>query len=126
MSFVYPRTISVYRYPRFAAGTGGLGLQAYQEPQTVNGVSIWTTTPIYTGLVCSIQEYRSGQRPVEDLPGSTLVTPTWKIYIPAQRLPKGSIFVRDFVIDDLGIKYHVIDPYWNSLGYRAYCVLLET
>jgi len=126
MSFIYPRTISVFRNPQFAAGTANLGLQVYQEPQTVNGASVWKSTPMFTGVACSIQEYRSGQRPVENLPGSALVTPTWKIFIPFNALAKGSMLVRDFILDDLGIKYQVIDPYWNSLGYRAYCVFLET
>lgn len=125
-SFVYPRTISIYRDARFATGAAGLGAQPYQEPQTVNGVAIWATKPVYSRIQCSIQEYRSGQRPVENLPSSTLVTPSWKIYIPRRQLPNGSILVRDFIMDDLGIKYQVIDPYWNSLGFRLYAVFLET
>jgi len=126
MSFVYPRTISIFRLPGFASGSAGYGAQPYQEPQTAAGVPIWQSTPVLTGIQCSIQEYRSGQRPVENLPGSTLVTPTNKIYIPLRQAAKGSIKVRDYVLDDLGIKYEVINPYWNSLGFRLYAVFLET
>src|SRR5208282_6774746 len=118
MSFIYPRLLSVYRLPGFPAGVAGFGAQPYQEPQTARSGSVWATSPTLSGIPCSIQEYRSGQRPVEDLPGSTLVTPTHKIYIPLLVLPKGSIKVRDYLQDELGVKYEVINPYWNSLGYR--------
>ncbi|HYA07491.1 MAG TPA: hypothetical protein VEF90_16520 [Xanthobacteraceae bacterium] len=126
MNFVYPRRVSVYRLPGFESGNAGYGAQDYQEAQTASAGSIWSSTPVYTGLQCSIQEYRSGQRPIDDLPGSTTVTPTVKLYIPRMVLAKGSLMFRDYLLDDLGVKYHVINPYWNSLGYRAYCVFLET
>lgn len=125
MSFVYPRTLSVYRLPAFASGSAGLGAQQYQEPQTSGAGSIWSTSPLATNVKCSIQEYRSGQRPVENLPGSTLVTLTCKIYIPLRVLPKGFVLTRDYLLDDLGMKYEVINPYWNSLGWRLYTVFLE-
>jgi hypothetical protein len=126
VSFVYPRTISVYRLPRLPTSPAGFGAQGYQEPQTAASASVWATRPILSGIRCSIQEYRSGQRPADDLPGSTLVTPTNKIFIPVLTLPKGAIKVRDYLLDDIGVRYHVINPYWNSLGYRLYCVFLET
>ena len=126
MTFVYPRTVSVYRLPPMPSGSAGYGNQGYQEPQTASGASVWSSTPVFTGLKCSIQEYRSGQRPVENLPGSTLVTPTNKIFFPFSALARGAIKVRDYILDDLGIKYECINPYWNSLGYRIYCVFLET
>lgn len=126
MSFIYPRTITVYRQTGSPAGVAGLGAQPYQEPQTVGSGSVWATTPIAKGVVCSIQEYRSGERPVENLPGSTLVTPTNKIFVPLRGLARGVMKVRDYILDDLGVKYEVINPYWNSLGYRLYCVFLET
>ena len=126
MSFIYPRLLSIYRLPGFPAGVAGYGAQPYQEPQTARNASVWASLPIFSGIPCSIQEYRSGQRPVEDLPGSTLVTPTNKIYIPLHGLAKGAVKVRDYVLDDLGVKYEVINPYWNSLGYRLYSVFLET
>lgn len=126
MSFIYPRFLSVYRKTGFPAGVAGFGSQSYQEPQTVKNASVWASAPIFSGVPCSIQEYRSGQRPVEDLPGSTLVTPTNKIFVPLRALAKGSIKVRDYLLDDIGTKYEVINPYWNSLGYRLYSVFLET
>ena len=125
MSFIYPRTINIYRQTGFPRGTAGLGAQPYQEPQTVNAASVWSTRPVASNITCSIQEYRSGQRPVENLPGSTLVTPTSKIFVPLRSLARGAVSVRDYIMDDLGLKYEVINPYWNSLGYRIYCVYLE-
>lgn len=124
--FIYARSISVYRLPLSGASTTGFGAQEYTEPQTAGNVSVWASRPILRGIPCSIQEYRSGQRPVDDLPGSTMVTPTTKIYIPRTAVQKGGINVRDYILDELGAKYHVINPYWNSLGYRLYCVFLET
>ena len=123
--FIYPRLLSIYRLPALPNSPAGFGAQPYQEPQTAVVASVWASTPIYSGIGCSIQEYRSGQRPSDDLPGSTLVTPTNKIYIPVRTLPLGAIKVRDYLMDDLGIRYHVINPYWNSMGYRLYCVFLE-
>ena len=125
-NFVYPRSLSVYRLASFPTGSAGYGAQNYQEPQTSGSSYIWASKPLFTGVMCSIQEYRSGQRPVENLPGSTFVTPTNKIYIPLRVLPKGALRARDYLLDDLGVRYEVINPYWNSLGYRAYCVFLET
>lgn len=125
MSFVYPRTLSIFRWSTNLTPSSP-GLQVYQEPQTAAAnTEIWQTAPIFSGISCSIQEYRSGTRPIDNLPGSSLVTPTVKIFIPRQLLSLGQIVVRDFLMDDLGIQYQVIDPYWNSLGYRLYTVYLQ-
>ena len=124
MSFVYPRQLSIFRWATDLTPSSP-GIQPYQEPQTVDAAAIWQTTPVFTGIKCSIQEYRSGTRPVDNLPGSSLVTPTVKIFIPRQQLSLGQVVVRDFLVDDLGIQYQVIDNYWNSLGYRLYTVYLQ-
>lgn len=125
MSFVYPRQISVFRWTTDLTPSSP-GFQSYQEPQTSShNTEIWQTTPVFTGIKCSIQEYRSGTRPIDNLPGSSLVTPTVKIFIPRQQLSLGQVVVRDYLLDDLGIQYQVIDPYWNSLGYRLYTVYLQ-
>ena len=86
---------------------------------------MWQTAPIFSGVKCSIQEYRSGTRPVDNLPGSSLVTPTTKIFIPKSQLQLGQVKIRDYLMDDLGIQYTVIDNYWNILGYRLYCFYLQ-
>ena len=124
---IYPRTISLYRWTQnITTGSGGFGSQPYQEPQTTSGnVAVWQTAPIFSGVKCSIQEYRSGTRPVDNLPGSSLVTPTTKIFIPKSQLQLGQVKIRDYLMDDLGIQYTVIDNYWNILGYRLYCFYLQ-
>ena len=127
MSFVYPRSVTIYRLPGFSVGSAGFGAQQYQEAQAAAvDQSVFASTPIFSGVKCSIQEYRSGQRPTEMLPGSAIVTPTWKVYIPLRAIPLGALQSRDYFVDDVGIRYVVIDPYWNSLGHRAYCLFLET
>lgn len=125
MSFIYPRTINIYRWTQNLA-SNGFGAQPYQEPQTASGnVAVWQTEPVLTSINCSIQEYRAGTRSIENMPGSSLVTPTTKIFIPKNQLTIGQVNMRDYVMDDLGIQYIVIDNYWNSLGYRLYCVYLQ-
>jgi hypothetical protein len=127
MSSIYPRKINLYRWTQnITPSSGGFGAQPYQEPQTTAGnVAVWQTTPIFSGVQCSIQEYRSGTKPLADLPGNSLVTPTTKIYIPKTELQLGQINMRDYLMDDVGIQYMVIDNYWNILGYRLYCVYLQ-
>jgi hypothetical protein len=126
MASIYPRKISLYRWTQNLAAGNGFGAQPYQEPQTTSGnVAVWQTTPIFTGISCSIQEYRSGTRPVDNMPGSSLVTPTTKIFVPKNQLKIGQVNMRDYLMDDLGIQYIVIDNYWNLLGYRLYCVYLQ-
>lgn len=122
---VYLRTISIYRQAANAPSLGAAGPLGYQEAQTVSGSAIWATTPVFTCIGCSIQERERGQRPDTALPGSTVSVPTTRIFIPSAKMAKGGVLVRDFVLDDLGVKYHVINPYWNGLGYRLYCEILE-
>lgn len=122
---MYPRTISIYRLPLAPAGSAGFGAQPYQEPQTASGASVWASAPIFSGIQCSIQEYRSGQHGPEPLPGDTPVIPTTKIFVPAKFLALGTVQYRDYILDDIGLKYAVINPYWNSLGYRLYSFYLE-
>lgn len=125
MTFIYPRQISIFRWTS-DLNPSHPGLQTYQEPQTVlPDTAVWQTTPVFTGIKCSIQEYRSGTRPIDNLPGSSYVTPTSKIFIPRSQLSLGQVIVRDYITDDLGIQYQVVNPYWNSLGYRLYVIYLQ-
>lgn len=125
MSFIYPRRLTIFRWQSDLTPSNP-GIQPYQEPQTINpSTEIWQTPPVFTNISCSIQEYRSGTRPVDNLPGSSYVTPTSKIFIPRNQLSLGQVVVRDFLMDDLGIQYQVVNPYWNSLGYRLYTIYLQ-
>lgn len=126
MSFIYPRRISIFRQSEPVSAQAGFGTQPYQEPQTSASASIWSTTPLFSGIACSIQEYRAAQRPIDNLPGSEAITPSHKIFIPKRSLALGDVKLRDLILDDTGTKYTVMDPYWNSLGFRLYAMLLET
>jgi hypothetical protein len=123
--FVYPRTIAVYRLPGPAAGAAGLGAQGYQEVQTAVAASVWASTPIYSGIACSIQEAARGVTPTDRVPGDVAV-PLFRIFIPLGGLAKGALRVRDYLQDEIGGRYAVTNPYWDSLGYRVSAILLET
>lgn len=123
---VYPRTISIYRLPARAGGSGGAaGPLPYQESQARNGNPVWQTTALFTSIPCSIQEETRGKESATALPGSQLI-PLWRIYIPFAALAKGSLLVHDYLLDDLGVKYQISSPYWDSLGYRAFAIIEES
>lgn len=153
MSFIYPRTVSVLRFPAIAGvgATGYGGLAAAQ--QGLIDPRQWPV--VVAGLPASIQAYREGGSSAEKLPADAK-KPTWKIFIPASALsliPASLILTvggvpvtvggvpvtvggqpgttswigaRDVVADDIRNLYQVITPYWNSLGWQIRAVLLET
>jgi hypothetical protein len=109
MSFLYPRTVSIRRQNIPAEGVAGIvkfgGNQAADEQV------------IATGLPASIQYDREGIQPRADLPADNRRS-QWRIIIPLSApVSLGDIQKDDTVVDDLGIRYQVIAPYWNSLGY---------
>jgi hypothetical protein len=107
MSFLYPRTVAAHRP---AAQTGG-GLLGY------GGQSQATETVVATGLPASIQERREGSNNPVGLP-SDATRPSWYIFIPRGFADLGTILAADVIVDDLGTRYQVDSPYWDSLGYR--------
>lgn len=125
MSFLYPRSVSIYRSASQPSGTAGYGAQPYQEPSGLLDTSVFASTPIFTAIACSIQQKAQGRGTTQDLPGDTKTTVLYRIFIPKRTLPLGSIMSRDFLLDDIGRRYHVTDPYWNSLGYNLFCMILE-
>lgn len=117
MSFIFPRTISVSRVASNTtvgkAGYGGV-MKANESP--VSNVQ---------NLRASIQLDRGGRNPVTNLPADGQKT-MWKVIIePSPSVVDGSILNRDIITDDLGIRYQVVAPYWNSLGYQCLCERLE-
>lgn len=115
MSFLYPRTIAVSR-----PGTQpGVGAQGY------GGELPSTETPIASGLPASIQFYKERGRNEAQLPGDVGKTYD-RILIPASAAALGLIMSRDIITDDLGLRYAVVKPYWNSLGYNLMVERLET
>jgi hypothetical protein len=112
MSFMYPRTIKITRQPD-NTGVGGIGYQG-QDPST--------ETVIASNIPANIQQGSSTRRNEADLPTDNPRGGLWNIFF---NMPNGTIFSKDVITDDLGIRYQVVDPYWNSLGYKAICERLE-
>lgn len=112
MSFMYPRTIAITRSavadaPSLTPGYSGLD---------------WTAeTPVESGIAASIQLDRQGKENPAGLPSDVKVT-MWRIFF---KRPLGLLQERDVITDDQGLRYKVIAPYWNSLGYNALCDRLD-
>lgn len=124
---LYPRCVTVYRLDVAPSGPAGFGAQPYGEPQTSGGAPVWASKPIWKNIQCSIQDSRStGQHPAEPLSGSMITMPIFQIFIPEWALVESGLLVRDYLLDDLGIKYAVITPNWNSFGFKAICHMLDT
>lgn len=116
MSFLYPRTIGITR-PTQPVGFGNVGYAA-ELPSTEEAVT-------YAGIPASIQFDKSKGMQDAKLPGDSGKT-LWKIMIPSRSLAVGSVVTRDVVTDDAGVRYQVVAPYWNSLGYNLLCELMES
>lgn len=112
-SFLYPRTISVYR-STYSTAPGAQSYSAPNQDQT-----------IATGLPASIQLKKERGKPITDLPGDASAKTFWTILIPAASAGIGLIRSRDIIVDELGVRYQVSAPYWNSLGYGLLVELLE-
>lgn len=116
MSFLYPSTVTVTR-PTQPAGVGAVGYGG-EQPSTEASV-------VASAVPASIQLAKEHGKPDAGLPGDANKT-LWKVIIPAYAVAKGTIQARDVIADDLGVRYQVVGPYWNSLGYGCVCERLET
>jgi hypothetical protein len=118
MSFMYPRVVSTSRPNSTTPGQlGDVGYNAQRGPSD--------ESPVLSGLPASIQLDRQGQKNPTGLPSDAQAKPIWKVFIPKGAAPLGSIQSADIVTDDLGVRYQVFSPYWNSLGHRLGCIILE-
>lgn len=108
MSFLYPRTIKITRQaPVTAVGAVQYSaVQAFQE------------TSVAVGLPASIQLDRTGRKPDANLPADIVGRTLWRILIPLGAAAQGLIQANDVITDDLNVRYQVVGPYWNSLGYN--------
>jgi len=111
MSFLYPRTVSIAR----TATAATAGLVSYNDLEQ--------ETTVASGLEASIQLKKEHGKPAADLPGDALERTLWTIFIPNQ--PITLIQSRDVVIDETGVRYQILAPYWNSLGYNLLTERLE-
>ncbi|MGF7131914.1 hypothetical protein P3T40_003397 [Paraburkholderia sp. EB58] len=116
MSFLYPRTIAITR-PNNA-------VQAGYNP-SYSGLSPSQETPIASDLPASIQLKKDRGRPDTGLPGDTSAKSQWTILIPRSKAALGTIETWDVITDDLNVRYQVLAPYWNSLGYALLAERLE-
>ena len=124
MSFMYPRTISVVR----PVGNGSdaepaVGDVGYNADR--GNAQPGDETPIASGIPCSIQLDRQGQRNGEGLPTDSRYQPIYKVFIPKAAVALGLIKGADVVVDDQGQRYQVFSPYWDSMGYRLGVFVLE-
>lgn len=120
MSFMYPRTIAVHRPPA-QSGVGFQAPYAGQDPAS--------ETVVVTGLPASVQVRREGQKSPTGLPGDG-TKPTWYIFIKrgamkAKGFADSAIQNLDVIIDELGNRYQVIAPYFDSMGPRPTVELLD-
>jgi hypothetical protein len=113
MSFLYPRLIAISR-PAVA-----------DEPSLTpaySGLDPVAETPVAKDIRASIQLDRQGQNNATGLPSDGKAT-LWRVLF---RRENGLLQARDVITDDLGVRYQVLAPYWNSLGYNALVERLET
>lgn len=113
--FLYPRTISVTR-PGIQPGFGAQGY---------GGELPSTETSVAMNLPASIQFYRERGANDARLPADVGKTYS-RVLIPAAAAANGLIKTRDVLTDDLGQRWTVVQPYWNSLGYNLMVERLET
>lgn len=112
MSFIYPRTISIVRQVLSTA----VGALPYRGETPSN------ETTVASGIPASIQRKKVGQKAMAGLPGDGNQS-IWQILF---NLPIGTVNVRDVIVDELGVRYQVQAPYWNSMGYNCTCERLES
>lgn len=112
MSFIYPRSVVVTR-PTQPTGIGAVGYSAVQ---------VSTEIPVASNIPANIQMFKD--KPNSTLPADAGKT-MWKIMIPLSAVALGVIQTRDIITDDLGQRYQVHAPYWNSLGHNCLCERLE-
>jgi hypothetical protein len=116
LSFLYPRVIAITR----PVTTSQAGIRPY------SGVVAANETAVSSGIQCSIQYSRAGGQPATRLPGDAQQRSMWRVLIPLAALANGVINEHDIVTDDLGVRYQVTAPYWNSLGYNLLVERLDT
>jgi hypothetical protein len=114
MSFLYPRTVTVSR-PQNQIGVGSM---------PYGGLVTTNETVVARGLPASIQMNKARGKTDANLPADAGKT-VWHVFIPAAAAPLGQILVRDVLTDELGQRYQVVAPYWNSLGHTLTCERLE-
>ncbi len=115
-SRLYPRVITAWR-PKAA---GQVGDVAYNSVTFPDGY-----TQLGSARPASIQLDRQGQRNAVGLPTDARYDAIWKVFIPDKFASLGTFATGDVIQDDLQNLYQCFAPYWNLLGYRLGCIVLE-
>ena len=110
-TFIYPRTIKVTRSP----AQSGVGAQPY------GSLNRAAETVVFSDCAASIQARNTSTSSTIGLPADGKKS-MWLVFIGRAEcsrlgLVAGQIRARDWVIDDAGERYHVLNNYWDSLGY---------
>lgn len=116
MSFMYPRVVAITR-PNSDLAPG--------YTPNYSGVLPSEETAVASGLPASIQLKKERGKPNANLPADQYAKTLWTVFIPAGHAALGLIQDNDIVTDDLGVRYSVLGPYWNSLGYALVAERLD-
>ncbi len=103
-SFLYPRTISVYR----PAAPSATGLQPYND--------VSAQTFVASGIPATIDLKKEVGTQPANLPGDTSRRTYWNINFKGAL---GLVLENDVIVDDLGQRYQVTGAYWTMLGYQV-------
>lgn len=115
MSFLYPRRIRVLR----PTSDRALGATDY------GGETREREECLAEDVEAAIQFKSEAPRPQAELPGDTVRRTLWKILIPRDALPIGSVRIRDIIEDDTKVRYQVTAPYLNAMGHSILAELLD-
>lgn len=124
---LYPRLVEIRREKSEASSSTTVGLVGYSGaeidpyPANQSGEEV-----LYTKIPANIQAGSArARRGTGPLPQDAVTNPQWDIYIPITALALGAVQARDIVVDDLGVRYQVGQPYCNLLGWKLRCIALE-
>lgn len=113
MSFLYPHTVSIAR-PEAQAGEGAMDY---------GGKTQAGETVIAQSIPAAFDLRREGQKNPTGIPGDG-TRPTYDCRIPRKALARGAVKNLDIVIDEEGLRYQVVGPFWASMGYALRVELL--
>lgn len=121
---VYSRTIELRRLKSNAGSAdAAIGLVGYSGAEQGSGSA--GEIVLATAVPASIDAAQTGRKRSGALPGDAVFAPTWRIYVPAPGLAKGTVRDRDIIVDDEAYRYEVAQASWDSLGYKLICIRLE-
>lgn len=116
MSFLYPRTVSIFRPKR----SNAVGAVPYK------GLTPSNDDQLYCDLPAGVQWRASIGRPPTNIPSDAAVQGYWEVLIPlGNGITFGSVRDRDVIVDDQGIRYQVFGDYHTPLNSQFKCQRLE-